>query len=316
MHGTALPIETTSFEVEFGAEVSALGGAGQALRLALPWLGGARTEQLFPAARWAGANQGFQLWETDGLLIGASVQRVGASLRRTTRELYGRLFRASVGWPLYRVWNYVPGINDTVEGCENYHAFCEGRAEAFETLHGSGFKRALPSASAVGSDGEALAVVFVAGRKTPQHLENPEQVPAYEYPREHGPRAPSFSRATVAETESGRRLVFVSGTAAIKGHATVAPGDLDAQLDCTLDNLRLISRAAALGDALGAEAAATRHFKVYLRDAATYRRVRDRLEAELVQASDRVMYLQAEVCRAALEVEIEATLAERGLGKV
>jgi len=311
MHGTALSIETTSFEVEFGAEASVLGGAGRVTRLALPWLGGTRTERLFRGARWAGESDGFQLWETDGLRIGATVQAVGTSLRRTTREVYERLLRASVGWPLYRVWNYVPGINDTADGGENYHVFCEGRAEAFEALHGSGFERALPAASAVGSDGSALATVFVAGRATPRHLENPEQVPAYEYPREHGPRPPSFSRATVAQTQSGRRLVFVSGTAAIKGHATIAAGDLDAQLDCTLDNLRLISRAASLGDALGAEASTARHFKVYLRDLATYRRVRDRLEAEFVQASDHVTYLQAEVCRAALEVEIEATLVGR-----
>jgi hypothetical protein len=311
MSVTDLSVASTSFEVGFGAERSEIGGNGATLMLATPWLGGARGERLLPGARAAGTSHGFSLWEADGLLMGASVQPVGGSLRRTTRELYTRLFRTSVGWPLYRVWNYVPGINAVVDGRENYHRFCEGRAEAFEALHGSGFKRALPAASAVGCGGDALAVVFIAGRKLPQHLENPEQVPAYEYPREHGPRPPSFSRATMAKTESGRRLVFVSGTAAIKGHATVAPGDLGAQLDCTLDNLRLISRAALLGDALGGESTVARHFKVYLRDPATYRTVRDRLEAEWVQPSDHVVYLQADVCRAALEVEIEATLIER-----
>ncbi len=312
MHGPGLTIASTSFEVEFGAPACAWGANGATLALPPRWLGGTRTEQLLPGAKPAGSSHGFNLWETEGLLMGATVQPVGASLLRTSRELYARLFRASVGWPLYRIWNYVPGINAIADGRENYHAFCQGRAEAFETLHGSGFKRALPAASAVGCTGGELAVMFIAGRTLPQHLENPEQVPAYEYPREHGPRAPSFSRATVAQAAGGRRLVFVSGTAAIKGHATIAPGDLQGQIDCTLDNLRLVSRAASLGDALGAETTMERHFKVYLRDPASYRAVRDRLETDLVQASDRVVYLQAEICRSALEVEIEATLIEKG----
>lgn len=306
------------FETAFDARASVqtVTANQPSLRLALPWLGGAQTERLFPEARAAGRNHGFFLWETDGLLMGTTVQPVGSSLRRTTREVYERLFRASVGWPLYRIWNYVPGINAVQRDRENYQAFCEGRAEAFETAHGSGFKRALPAASAVGCAGGELTVIFVAGRRPALHIENPEQVPAYEYPREHGPRPPSFSRATLASTESGRQLVFVSGTAAIKGHATVAPRELEPQLDSTLDNLRLISRAAGLGDTLGAEMSMERHFKVYMRDLRAYRTIRDRLESDLVRISDRVVYLQADICRAALEVEIEASLIEKGEAKV
>ena len=41
---------------------------------------------------------------------------------------------------------------------------------------------------------------------------------------------------------------------------------------------------------------------------ADYRLVRDRLEAGFLQVSDHVVYLNADICRADLSVEIEATL--------
>ena len=123
------------------------------------------------------------------------------------------------------------------------------------------------------------------------------------------PRAPSFARATVAR-EGRNTWTFISGTSAIKGHETVAPGALAAQLECTLDNLRLMSRKAGLGDDLGAGRIRPRQFKVYLRHAADLTAVRARLERSLFRPQDVVTYLQAEICRAALNLEIEATLAQ------
>lgn len=313
MSVTAISLERALFESEFdsGAAAHALRANGPFLRLAVPWLGGMRTERLFPDAREIGAKRGFRLWEADGLLLGAAVRPAGSFLRESARDVYQRLFEATAGAPLYRIWNYVPAINATTAGLENYRAFCQGRSEAFEAVYGSGCKQAMPSASAVGCGGDELALVFVAGRSAPRHIENPEQVPAYEYPAEHGPRPPSFSRATLGVTGSGRQLLFVSGTAAIKGHATIAPQRTLAQLDCTLDNLRLVSASARLGNTLGADGAFERHFKVYVRKAVDYRAVRDRLEAEFLRVDDRVVYLNADICRADLSVEIEATLIAR-----
>jgi hypothetical protein len=132
-------------------------------------------------------------------------------------------------------------------------------------------------------------------------------MPAYEYPAEHGPRSPSFARASLVRRRSGTDA-FISGTSAIAGHATLAPGDTAAQLEATLENLRLISRACDLGEDLGAGTCAARHFKVYLRHAADWAAVARRLEGSLVALGDRLAYLQADICRAALNIEIEATL--------
>ena len=289
--------------VEFGSAAPAAAAAG--LRLPLPLLSGA-PERIFGSVCPAGKKEGFQLFTAGELLLGYALQPLVDEMAVASRDLYRRLLRAAAGHSLYRIWNYVPAINAAEGGLENYRAFSAGRSLAFEEACGPEFPIVLPAASAVGCGGTALAAIFVAGRVAPRHVENPEQVPAYRYPLEHGPRAPSFSRATMV-ADGGRPLFFISGTAAIKGHGTVAPERLDAQLDCTLDNLRLVSESAGMGEDFGAGRKFTRHFKVYLRRAADFAAAKKRLEGALFGPGDRVIWLQADLCRRALLVEVEAT---------
>ena len=274
----------------------------------VPPLGARHIEEMFGGAEPAGVRGGIELFRAGDLLLGRLRARFAAGeLAACTETAYSRMFDACASRSLYRIWNYVPRINETCAGLENYRAFCVGRAQAFEHRFGAGYEKCVPAASALGCGGGELVMVFVAGEAAPRHVENPVQLPAYEYPIEHGPRSPSFARATVVVGAAGG-WVFVSGTAAVRGHATLAGGDFDAQLDCTLDNLRLISRAAGLGDALQPAGRWRRHFKVYLRRAADYARARMRFESALATEDDRVVYLRSDICRAALEVEIEATL--------
>ena len=302
---------TLPFAVEFGRPVTTVtpSSRGCGLELHIPVLGGKAREVLFPQPVRGQAGAGLQLFPSDGLLLGCVTEPVAdeRALVRQTQDLYRRVLTAVRGHHLYRIWNYVPRINALNDGFENYRAFCQGRSLAFEDEAGAGFPRVLPAASGVGTADGHLSLIFVAGTALPRHIENPEQVPAYRYPVEHGPRPPSFSRATVVSLPD-RTLTFISGTAAIKGHLTVAPGALAAQLDCTLDNLRLISSAAGLGEDLGAGRALRRHFKVYVRHAEDLPAVQARLERSLLKPTDHVIYLQADICRAELIVEIEATL--------
>jgi chorismate lyase / 3-hydroxybenzoate synthase len=298
-----------ALQVEFDGAAAAVRGPDgrQGICLPLRRLAGAETECLFRAARAAGEEAGFRLFAADDLLIGWSVEPIEDGIEAAAAELYGRLLTAVGARSLCRIWNYVPAINQARAGTENYFAFNAGRARAFFERFGVDYARHLPAASAVGCRGGDLIALFVAAPLAPRHFENPEQLPAYRYPKEHGPFSPSFARATLT-TWAGRPLAFVSGTAAIKGHATVAPGLLAGQIDCTLDNLRLISRTAGWGDDLGAAAGVERHFKVYLRHAADLPATQRRLAEALFRPGDRVVWLEADICRAQLNVEIEATL--------
>lgn len=277
-----------------------------------PWLAGQTVDELFARAKAAGTSNGFAVYESGGLLFGyGNVPFEAGRLSEAARVLYRRMFQATRGLHVYRIWNYVPRINQIEVDLENYRAFCQGRSLAFEESFGTEFARELSAASAVGGRGNALQLVFAAGLTRGRHFENPAQVPAYRYPAEHGPRSPSFARATVA-TGDARRYIFVSGTAAIKGHLTVAPGDIIGQFDCTLDNLRIISREVGVGDRLGIDEGWERHFKVYLRHPYDLAYARMRLEPDWIRPGDKATYLHAEICRSALNIEIEATLV-RGL---
>jgi len=294
----------TGFEVKLGES----GNADGAFALSMAVLGGVAEETLFCGAKPVGRREGFQLFEQEDFLIGAVIEPVEPDLAGQTRRLYARLLAAAQGRHLVRIWNYVPKINaHSADGMENYRLFCAGRSLAFEETLGEACEHHMPAASAVGGPDDKLAVIFAATTRPPRHIENPEQVPAYEYPAEHGPRSPSFSRATRVEGAE-RPWIFISGTAAIKGHATIAPDDLAAQIDCTLDNLRLISRACDLGEQLGAGGGWGRHFKVYLRHAADYEAASAALSGKLFFPGDRVTWLRSDICRAALMIEIEATL--------
>lgn len=294
------------------------GGAGFQVELApgdgpvptgLPCLAGPTGERLFAAPTAAGRAGHFALTRSGPWLLGAARIDPCGDIEQATHRLYDSLLAAARGLRLARIWNYVPAINAPErDGLETYRAFCRGRSLAFETAFGREFREVIPAASAVGTDAAELTVVFAATSGALRHFENPRQVPAYEYPPEYGPRPPSFARATVVPDTTAGSVVFISGTAAIRGHASVAPGAVVQQLDCTVENLREISAACGLGPDLAAGKCRERHFKVYLRRAADFAVVRAGLEQALVTPADRVSYLRSDICRRELDVEIEATL--------
>jgi chorismate lyase/3-hydroxybenzoate synthase len=301
----AAPVATAPFLVDFTGAAAI--GPQSGARLRLKVLAGEPHENIFPSIQPAGACGAFSLFASDEWLLGSATSEPGMGIEAVARGLYGDLLDAARDFHLCRIWNYVPHINAHSGGIENYRAFCRGRAMAFEAQQGPRYFERLCAASAVGTTQAELTVIFAATKERPTHHENPDQVPAYRYPQEHGPRAPSFARATVCR---GGRTVFISGTAAIKGHATIAPDDTAAQVECTLENLALISQTAGIGADLGAGRSWRRHFKIYLRHAADLPATAARLQNTLLRPGDHVTWLQADICRAALNVEIEATLSD------
>jgi enamine deaminase RidA (YjgF/YER057c/UK114 family) len=300
--------ELPPLRITFGADETGVFDAG------LPVLAGETVEDLFGAARPAGRVGDLTLFTAGDWLLGAATVPLTAGLENAAHDLYWNIFTATEGRHLARIWNYVPAINATgADGLENYRTFCRGRSLAFERHHGEGFKVRLPSASAVGRQADALTVVFAACAGPTRHVENPRQVPAYDYPADYGPRAPSFARATVVGGPE-QATVFISGTAAIRGHQTVAPQNLRQQLECTLENLTAISAACGLRPTLGAGTGATRHFKVYVRHAADQPLIASILQERLLTGTERISYVQADICRTPLLVEIEATLFGAVLG--
>jgi chorismate lyase / 3-hydroxybenzoate synthase len=279
------------------------------LGIALPTLAGTAREDLLADSAPAGTIEGCTIFRSEQRTAGFAVAADGDDLAAAARDLYQRVFAASRGQRLYRVWNYVPHINAVEGALENYRRFCRGRSLAFEEHFGPGFQRQLPAGSAVGSVAGPLAVAFLAGDAMPRHFENPVQTPAFEYPAAYGPRPPSFSRATLVATPALQQ-VFISGTAAIRGHVTVSPDALAGQLPCTMENLAIIAETAGAGPAVGAAQGWQRSFKIYVRHRADFAAVRSFLDRNLLRPADEAIYLHADLCRSDLRVEIEGVLSK------
>jgi enamine deaminase RidA (YjgF/YER057c/UK114 family) len=205
---------------------------------------------------------------------------------------------------LIRIWNYLPDINTQAGGDERYRHFNSARQTAFRKS-GRATMGTVPAASALGSpSGSPISIYFLASRRPPKMIENPRQTSAYHYPPKFGKHSPIFSRACVwGEAGSGR--LFVSGTASIVGHETIHRGDVVAQTRETLVNI------GALLEEANRVVGAARYsldglkLKVYVRNPADL----DAIEAtlsELLRPAAGIVYLQADVCREDLLVEIEA----------
>jgi chorismate lyase / 3-hydroxybenzoate synthase len=298
--------------VEFAFGDTAVESKGT-LDTGLPLLSGDSREYIERSVEPAGTESGIALWRGADHLVGFARSDPSVPIEEATRRIYDGLLASAREFNLFRIWNLVPRINEeSTGGLENYRAFCRGRSVAFEDALGKGFMTSLPAASALGTVAPCLTIAFLAGKAPATHFENPAQVPAYEYPAEHGPRPPSFARATTVDAH-GKLDAFISGTSAVVGHETFAPNDTARQLDCTFENLMLISNACGLGPHIGAGHGVARHFKVYLRHASDLSLVTPRMERAILRPGDRVTYLGADICRAALNVEIEVSVrgAER-----
>lgn len=225
-------------------------------------------------------------------------------LRQAAYDAYARIFRLldDQGLPhLWRLWNYMADINGESHGLERYRQFNMGRGDAFEAGARSVVGR-VPAACALGVASGPLTVAFLAGPTPIVAVENPRQVSAFLYPDRYGPRSPTFSRAALAHPP-GQELLFVSGTASIVGHETVHPGDVRAQTVESLDNIAAVLAAASARARTGPYAPGDLGYRAYVRYAADLDVVREAVVQRLGGAP--VSYVQADVCRADLLVEIE-----------
>ncbi|HSG24243.1 MAG TPA: hypothetical protein VLA64_14945, partial [Azonexus sp.] len=150
-----------------------------------------------------------------------------------------------------------------------------------------------------------LSIAFMAGYQPAVPVENPRQVSAYDYPAEYGPRSPTFSRAALVYLPVQETL-FISGTASIVGHQTMHLGDVVGQCRESLANVAVVVEAAnRLGRALPYTLAEL-SYRVYIRHAVDFPAVQETLHS-LIGAGGEIVYVQADICRHDLLIEIEAT---------
>lgn len=306
-----------SARIRFGAPEARLHtpSSGFTLDLPVPHLGGPREEIAHAfSGQLTRAEPHTAVLTGNEWLAAAFLRPAEPDLRAVTQALYEEILSLTRGWNIARIWNYVPHINSETNGLENYRHFNFGRWQACQAAYGEALAAHLPAASAVGTPGSHLAAVLIATRLPLRRLENPLQVPAWRYPATYGPRAPVFVRATALEGPPGQPppAAWISGTASIRGHETLHVGHLAGQIEVTLDNIAQLLRTLGLPP-IGTDTAAPPFLKVYVRHPTDTLLVQQHLAAAgwPMQGTGAPMFLQADICRAELALEIEAAFGPR-----
>jgi len=208
-----------------------------------------------------------------------------------------------------RQWNYIEGLLDVRSDCplghQRYQAFNDVRAVAYAR---STFPTGYPAATGIGQTAGGIALEFIAlDAPSDVHvaaISNPRQTDAHDYSggmlvgeslvRLKDKCTPKFERAKLV-ARGNEQTVFVSGTAAIIGEASVAPGDVEAQTDTTIDNITALVEGRRLS-----------RLRAYVKHAGDIPAVRRICEEAF--GSIPAVYVQADICREELLVELEGAL--------
>ena len=214
---------------------------------------------------------------------------------------------------LYRAWNYIPNISEKdCSGDTRYEAFNLGRHCAFDKKHKEGTIFKYPASTAVGSISNNMCMCFLSSAKKKYvPIENPRQIAAYNYRPQYGIRPPVFSRAVYIEHDNSDFSIFVSGTASIVRSESVYPANIEKQCNETLYNIRALISEENLhkhGIHQSCTLSDIRTLKVYLKDKKDAPIVRVILEEKL-STNIQTAYVQADLCRSDLLVEIEGILS-------
>ncbi len=286
------------------------------LRLATPLLAGTATESIVPSELKISGDDGIAIGRMGDLTAFALVQRRDGALRQQARRAYTAILRQLGQLRILRIWNHIPAINTHCDGIENYQAFCVGRAEAFDThLTESGKPIEYPAGSALGINDDSL-VIFGIGYDPmvpARFFENPNQIPAHQYPPKYGPRAPAFSRASISiNTEDhARSVVYISGTSSVVGSETQHPFDLSGQLSTTRDILDTlvgtIESEATLTQPLEQSFAAA-EFRLYLRESKDTTLATEWLKNNFPLSNANWRVVKADICRRELLAEVEISI--------
>ena len=215
---------------------------------------------------------------------------------------------------IVRQWNYIGKITEINNNIQNYQAFNDARAHFYEKDDWKNI--GYPAATGIGTELSSVMVSLIAVSANSDiqilPIDNPLQTAAYEYSQSvligedcRCKENPKFERAKLVQNGSGL-VCFISGTAAIQGEESICNFDISLQTRQTIETIRfLISpenlRQQGIDKTNSLELVSLR---VYIKKKAHFERTKK--EIEYVWPNVPVIYLQADICRRELLVEVEA----------
>ncbi len=200
---------------------------------------------------------------------------------------------------IIRQWNYIEQITASQNGNQNYQSFNNARSEFYAKTN---WNNGYPAATGIGSDLGGVLIDFDAALFTSPDtyatpIDNKLQIAAHAYSgqvlasAQNQRSTPKFERAKRI-TSGSRQLVYISGTAAIRGEESLAGVGLERQFHITMENIaQLIDKAVPV------------MLRVYLKNREDYEEAARIMNT--YYPSLPVSYMCADVCRDELLIEIE-----------
>lgn len=249
-----------------------------------------------PSGRFLFAG-GFQ---GDVLHFGIELQSVEAF------HLLGDVLRRE-GFPvnsIIRQWNYIEQITAFDGLDQHYQAFNNARSDFYSKAD---WVKGYPAATGIGANlGGILvdvdAAVFNNSTAFATPIDNKLQIAAHAYSSQvleaarQKKTTPKFERAK-SMTFDKRRLIYISGTAAIRGEESLKGVGLAQQLKITMENIDLLIDSAKLVK-----------LRVYLKNKSDYEEAASLMDSYGLKIP--ISYMWADVCRDELLIEIEGIAVE------
>lgn len=260
-------------------------------------------------------HKGYTLLHGDGfcelVTEGITPHSLGGSIRKQSEEIFAQLgnilaknnFKIS---DIYRQWNYIEQITSMHDGRQNYQEFNDARSRFYNSAEWNG---GYPAATGIGTacGGVMVEVYAVKGEKAVNHaIDNPLQTSAHSYSQkvltgksdEPQRTTPKFERARLVGN-----IVYISGTAAIKGEDSLS---LDNTVEQTAETMQIIKQLVAAENLpVPTKGGTYTLLRVYIKNGETAPEVIKFMEENFADVPKH--YLEADVCRPELLVEIEGT---------
>lgn len=211
---------------------------------------------------------------------------------------------------IVRQWNYIEDILGFDENEQRYQEFNNVRSAYYgNCFDGKGY----PSATGIGMNQGGVIIEFIAIQSpnlVTKPIDNPVQIAAHSYSDEVlvgeacvVKTTPKFERARYLEL-LGKKIIFISGTASIRGEYTVGVNDPARQTAITIENIKQLYSESVLAKlSTGNLSPKYGHARVYIKEKKDYAAIRRTFKTHFGNLP--VVYIIADICRNDLLVEIE-----------
>ena len=220
---------------------------------------------------------------------------------------------------IVRQWNFIEKIVCFSDSNQHYQIFNDVRSAFYSD---SNFTNGYPAATGIGMETGGIVIDFIAVKGSQNlsviPISSPVQSNAHQYSKDVLAQnlltksmkvtTPKFERAKAVMIENNC-LVYISGTAAIKGEFSVGSSDTENQTVFTLDSIyKLVTKEnlqkhdiSTLSDLIPC------YFRVYIKNPSDYPAIKSVCDKYLDNI--KIVYIQADICRPELLVEIEGVFS-------